>query len=269
MDLEVFKKYSIPEDEADELARVIRKTIKTFKYKLQDEEEKQKKIIEIKNKIKQELEEGDTFQPLTPLRPLRGLEEDAVPLAIEDKPGPSADDPSTIDINYDFSDEDLKFFKNKGLTLPIEVFNKSKTDENIFSKARKKSIEVSNELRGKVNSLNNKIEKSKQRGKVKKLKEQLDDIDDQIESNKKYRERLDLLMKAKKMVVKKQKGMGTLSPASLLDRLELLYGSIVAGNNSSKVKNEFSEIVHVLRRSGFLNNAQVIKLLSSAVARRG
>ena len=53
------------------------------------------------------------------------------------------------------------------------------------------------------------------------------------------------------------------SAAPLLDRLELLAGSIAAGNNSSKVKNEFSKIVHVLRKRklNVINNDDVINLL--------
>ena len=42
------------------------------------------------------------------------------------------------------------------------------------------------------------------------------------------------------------------NPADLLDRLELLGGSTLAGNNG--VKNEFSQIVHTLSTLGVLNN---------------
>ena len=47
--------------------------------------------------------------------------------------------------------------------------------------------------------------------------------------------------------------------ADLLDRLELLGGSILAGNNG--VKNEFSQIVHTLNKLGVLNNNQLNDLL--------
>ena len=49
------------------------------------------------------------------------------------------------------------------------------------------------------------------------------------------------------------------NPADLLDRLELLGGSILAGNNG--VKNEFSKIAHTLNKSGVLNNTQLNSLL--------
>ena len=48
------------------------------------------------------------------------------------------------------------------------------------------------------------------------------------------------------------------SPAQLFDRLELLAGSIFAGNNG--VANEFTEIAHVLRNTGILSQTALNKL---------
>ena len=53
------------------------------------------------------------------------------------------------------------------------------------------------------------------------------------------------------------------NPADLLDRLELLGGSILAGNNG--VKNEFSQIAHTLNHLGVLNNTQLNSLLKKYV----
>ena len=53
------------------------------------------------------------------------------------------------------------------------------------------------------------------------------------------------------------------NPADLLDRLELLGGSILAGNNG--VKNEFSKIAHTLNKLGVLNNTQLNSLLKEYV----
>ena len=53
------------------------------------------------------------------------------------------------------------------------------------------------------------------------------------------------------------------NPADLLDRLELLGGSILAGNNG--VKNEFSKIAHTLNKLGVLNNNQLNSLLKEYV----
>ena len=51
--------------------------------------------------------------------------------------------------------------------------------------------------------------------------------------------------------------------ADLLDRLELLGGSILAGSNGAK--NEFSQIVHTLNKLGVLNNNQLKDLLKEYV----
>ena len=52
-------------------------------------------------------------------------------------------------------------------------------------------------------------------------------------------------------------------PADLLDGLELLGESILAGNNG--VKNEFSQIVHTLNKLGVLNNNQLNNLLKEYI----
>ena len=51
--------------------------------------------------------------------------------------------------------------------------------------------------------------------------------------------------------------------ADLLDRLELLGGSILAGNNG--VKKEFLQIVHSLNKLGVLNNNQLNNLLKKYI----
>ena len=53
------------------------------------------------------------------------------------------------------------------------------------------------------------------------------------------------------------------NPEDLLSRLELLSGSILAGNDG--VKNEFTQIVHVLNKLGVLNNNQLNDLLREYV----
>ena len=64
----------------------------------------------------------------------------------------------------------------------------------------------------------------------------------------------------------KKIGLGVVyynNPADLLDRLELLGGSILAGNNG--VKNEFSKIAHTLNKLGVLNNTQLNSVLKEYV----
>ena len=51
------------------------------------------------------------------------------------------------------------------------------------------------------------------------------------------------------------------NPQDLLSRLELLGGSMSAGNNSSDVREEFVNIVHMLNKLNVINNNQVNDLL--------
>ena len=53
------------------------------------------------------------------------------------------------------------------------------------------------------------------------------------------------------------------NPADILDRLELLGGSILARNNG--VKNEFSKIAHTLNKLGVLNNNPLNSLLKEYI----
>ena len=53
------------------------------------------------------------------------------------------------------------------------------------------------------------------------------------------------------------------NPEDLMSRLELLGGSILAGNNG--VKDEFSHMAHTLNRIGKINNKQLIDILNNYV----
>ena len=52
-------------------------------------------------------------------------------------------------------------------------------------------------------------------------------------------------------------------PVDPLDRLELLGGSKLTGNNG--VKNEFSKIAHTLNKLGVLNNNQLNRLIKQYI----
>ena len=51
------------------------------------------------------------------------------------------------------------------------------------------------------------------------------------------------------------------NPQDLLSRLELLVGSMSAGNNSSDVREEFAKIVHILNKLNVIDNKQVNNLM--------
>ena len=50
-------------------------------------------------------------------------------------------------------------------------------------------------------------------------------------------------------------------PQDLLPRLELLGGSMYAGNNSNAVREKFSNIVHKLNKLKIINNKQMSDLI--------
>ena len=51
------------------------------------------------------------------------------------------------------------------------------------------------------------------------------------------------------------------NPQDLLSRLELLVGSMSAGDNSSDVREEFAKIVHILNKLNVIDNKQVNNLM--------
>ena len=53
------------------------------------------------------------------------------------------------------------------------------------------------------------------------------------------------------------------NPDDLIDRMELLGGSILAGNDS--LKNEFTQIAHTLNKIGVIDNNQLNDLLREYV----
>ena len=80
----------------------------------------------------------------------------------------------------------------------------------------------------------------------------------------KYLENLNNLF-AYKQKVMSGKGINNYkSPLQLLDRLELLGGSIIAGNNG--VLQEFSEIAHLLALNKVISKKQLNKLLKTYIA---
>ena len=79
-----------------------------------------------------------------------------------------------------------------------------------------------------------------------------------------YRARVATFPEGIEMLKEVQTGKGMVyynNPLELINRLELLGGSIKAGNNS--LKNEFSGIAHKLRDLGSLNNKQLSSLLKN------
>ena len=309
MDLSAFMKYTIPEDEADEMTRVIRKTIKSIRNKRQDAEEKQKDIIMIKNKIQKEIEEEQEEEQappplitipqalppnlLPPIIPLPGRSSPATsapppppppPIPIQATPGPSAPPPSYVQSYANSLEASLTYNDKANLKKNNQKPLSDLTGEFIRDPSRiEEELQLTRDINQKLGPTKN--------GKT---PAEIAVINKEIKTQQKRREKLNKILelitknpqdndipepsqqasqKPPKIKIKPKKGKGynlgittplrgTLSPAPLFHRLELLTGSIVAGNNSSKVKNEFSKIVQVLHKLNFFSNADVNKLLS-------
>ena len=88
-----------------------------------------------------------------------------------------------------------------------------------------------------------------------------DELDFKIKANKRYRKLINSLPPDP------QEGSGVFyynNPRDLFDRLHLLGGSIMAGNNSAK--NEFSEFAHTLHKLGAFPSEDLNSLLSKFLA---
>ena len=275
MDIAEFKKYAFPNIEAGKMVNLVRRTIKEVQYSKQDAEEKQKEIYKpIIEKLEEEAKEiSDLRKALEPTEEQAALpappEQAALPASVtqaiaSEQPGPSTSKKTkiTVDLDAGYSERDKKILNELGLKLPSKLLEESLKDKDLLSKVLNKTATLNKSLGGKKDHEKVAI--------VKNYRDQLRRID------------------AEKKSIKKGSGMrGGLRPPSvrtkgargemcspliyyknpreLLDRLELLGGTIAAGNNSSKVKNEFSKIVHVLHKLNVINNDDVINLLRGII----
>ena len=73
-------------------------------------------------------------------------------------------------------------------------------------------------------------------------------------------------MKLREIIAREKKGSGVIhfnNPQQLVSRLELLAGSIIAGNNG--VKQEFSQIAHLLHQLKVINKKTLNDLLKKYI----
>ena len=143
----------------------------------------------------------------------------------------------------------------------------------IFSKVCQKR-QISNYLMGQL-----RLVATKDKRKVMDKKVDFDTIDlltKRFNSKKKYSDIAKLVFdelnqlseipihKSSKKFKKLGSGVVYFNDANdLIDRMELLGGSILAGNNG--VKEEFSQIAHKLNQLGLINNKQLIDLLQQYI----
>ena len=164
--------------------------------------------------------------------------------------------PTRYDIEKNFEKVDLELLRIMGYPRPNNFFG---TDIDRLEKIRD---EVKNDVKtftGEIAGLNRKKHKTEED------KEEIERIKMQKDLLHKYKNILKLYLGS----LEYQMGEGMIyfnNPRQLLDRLELLGGSILAGNNG--VIPEFSQIAHLLNQMKVITKKQLNNLLKTYITNR-
>lgn len=158
-----------------------------------------------------------------------------------------------LDYDRDFTNEEIDLLQEQNLGSPSEI---------IAANQEQQALNL-------INTLNQSLgQKKKSRKKI--SRGNYIDIERKLDVNRKLRDRLKRVEGIKRSRVQNiQAGSGLsralrvpppifTSPDEILQRFELLGGSLAAGNNSTAVKKEFSKIAHKLRDLNILNNSQLL-----------
>ena len=277
MDVEEYKKLERNKIEAEALTKQVRDIIKTTKWQKQDLKEGYKEtfkpLIKSQDSIKKSIDEqqnatiaqlkknqlaltsglekiNETNLRLAEMRELPALEGDY------DEPSTSTSRPSLptrYNIEKNFDKVDLDLLRIMDYPRPNDFFG---TDIDRLEEIHK---EVKNDVKvftGEIAGLNRKKHKTEED------KEEIERIKMQKDLLHKYKNILKLYLGS----LEYQMGEGMIyfnNPHQLLDRLELLGGSILAGNNG--VIPEFSQIAHLLNQMKVISKKQLNDLLKSYI----
>lgn len=292
MDINEAKKFIQDKIETDKLTQKVRNVIKEKKWEKQDLKEGFKESFkplikpqqELNEQIKEQneltndqikliqkkqlaLTEGlaanrlaltqglDTIGQLLAIKqgeedPFKGTEddlfEDAVDKLSDTKP-PSP--PIVLNSEKFFSDTDIYTLENNfGLVRPNDLVKLKEEELQDLLKVSNTAIKT---LTGEINGLNNKKNKTQQdKGYIRQK-------NDEKKIIKNYKNAVE----AHLISLKYKTGSGVYfnNPHQLLNRLELLAGSILAGNNG--VIPEFSQLVHFLNQINVISKKQLNDLL--------
>ena len=201
MDIERFKRLSIPKIEAGKMTEVVRDVIKEVETRDQDLYEKVAKDLKpLTEKFDKEIEE------ISKLR--EDVNKQVIPYGEQVQrlalPGPSGEvAPKMIaDMNKGFTQEELAFIQIQELPLPADIFLQTLKEPNYAKQILDKSGEMNKELGRKKAHL------SKTKTNRKKNKDQIADYDEGIEIIRKYRQRIGILEEGTK-ILKVGKGIYT------------------------------------------------------------
>ena len=186
MDIERFKRLSIPKIEAGKMTEVVRDVIKEVRTNKQNVYEKTSEDLKpLTEKFDTEIEE------ISKLR--EDVNEQVVPYAEQVQrlalPGPSGEvAPKMIaDMNKGFTQEELAFTQNQELPLPADIFLQTLKQRNYAKQILDKSGEVNKELgRQKAHLSTTKTAR-------KKNKNEIAEYDEGINIIKKYRQRIGIV----------------------------------------------------------------------------
>ena len=278
MDIEEYKKFAKNKIEAEALTQQVRDVIKTTKWQKQDMREGFKEtfkpLIKSQDSIKKSIDDqqnatiaqlkknqlaltsglekiNETNLRLAEMSELPALEGDY------DEPTTSRPrSPSRYNIEKNLDNVDLGVLKDMGYPRPNDFFDTNP------ERLREIRDEVKNDVKvttGQIAGLKRKKQKTEDE------KMEIEFIQMQKDLLHKYKNILELYLGS----LEYKMGQGIIyynNPHQLLNRLELLGGSILAGNNG--VIPEFSQIAHLLNQMKVISKKQLNDLIKTYITIR-
>ena len=286
MDIQEAKKFAKNKIEADALTKQVRDIIKITKWEKQNMREGFKEtfkpLIKSQDSIKKSIDEQQnaTIAQLkkNQLALTRGLQRNRLALtsglekinetnlrlaemselpALEgdyDEPTTSRPrSPTRYNIEKNLDNVDLGVLKDMGYPRPNDFFDTNP------ERLREIRDEVKNDVKtftGQIAGLKRKKQKTEdEKNEIKNIQMQKDLLHN-------YKNNLELYLDS--LEYKMGEGIYFNNPHQLLDRLELLGGSLAAGNNG--VLSEYIQIAHRLRDLGVINNKKLNTLLRKYIS---
>ena len=275
MDIEEYKKLARNKIEADALTKQVRDVIKTTKWQKQDAREGFKEtfkpLIKSQDSIKKSIDEqqnatiaqlkknqlaltsglekiNETNLRLAEMRELPALEG-----GYEEPTTSKAKSPTRYNIEKNLDNVDLEILRIMEYPRPNDFFDTNTERLGEILDEVKNDVKV---FTGQIAGLKRKKHKTEEdEEEIEKIKMQKDLLH-------KYRNILKLYLGS----LEYQMGEGMIyfnNPHQLLERLELLGGSILAGNNG--VIPEFSQIAHLLNQMKVISKKQLNDLLKNYI----
>ena len=272
MDIEEYKKLAKNKIETDALVRQVRDVIKITKWQKQDAregfKESFKPLIKSQDSIKKSIDEQQnaTLDQLKKkqLALTQGFEQFNRLADMKELPQPDDDEEDSdsekspaveriLNLEKNFDGYDLDILKDYGYPRPNDFFeiNPKVLEENL----EELKYEIK-QLTGETNGRNRTINPSQS------YIEKTENIKNEKGTIMKYRNTIRYYLSS----IKYKVGKGIVyfnNPHQLLDRLELLGGSILAGNNG--VIPEFSKIAHLLNQMKVISRKQLNDLLKTFI----